>query len=43
LFWRRFLKGALPSADTLGRVAAQMAADPVRKALLDLYTDLKRN
>jgi len=43
LFWRRFLKGALPSADTLGRVAAQMDPEPVRKALLDLYTDLKRN
>jgi len=43
LFWRRFLRKALPSADTLGRVAAQMAADPVRRALLGLYTDLKRN
>lgn len=43
LFWQRFLKGALPSADTLGRVAAQMDPEPVRKALLDLYTDLKRN
>jgi hypothetical protein len=43
LFWRRFLKEALPSADTLGRVAAQMEPDPVRQALLDLYTDLKRN
>jgi hypothetical protein len=43
LFWRRFLKNALPSADTLGRVAAQMEPDPVRQALLDLYTDLKRN
>jgi hypothetical protein len=43
LFWRRFLKGALPSADTLGRVAAQMDPQPVREALLDLYTDLKRN
>jgi hypothetical protein len=42
-FWRRFLRDALPSADTLGRVAAQMDADPVRKALLGLYTDLKRN
>jgi hypothetical protein len=42
-FWRRFLKDALPSADTLGRVAAQMDPDPVRKALQDLYSDLKRN
>ena len=43
LFWRRFLRDALPSADTLGRVAAQMDPDPLRKALRDLYTDLKRN
>jgi hypothetical protein len=43
LFWRRFLKDALPSADTLGRVAAQMEPAPIRQALLDLYTDLKRN
>jgi hypothetical protein len=42
-FWRRFLKDALPSADTLGRVAARMDPDPIRKALQDLYTDLKRN
>jgi hypothetical protein len=43
LFWRRFLRDALPSADTLGRVAAQMDSDPVREALRDLYSDLKRN
>jgi hypothetical protein len=43
LFWRRFLHDALPSADTLSRVAAQMDPDPVREALLDLYTELKRN
>ena len=42
-FWRRFLQQALPSADTLGRVAAQMDPAPVRQALLSLYTDLKRN
>jgi hypothetical protein len=42
-FWRRFLDTGLPSADTLGRVAAQMAPEPLRKALRDLYTDLKRN
>lgn len=42
-FWRRFLKGALPSADTLGRVAAQMEPDAVRKALQEVYADLKRN
>ncbi len=43
LFWRRFLKNALPSADTLGRVADQMDPDSVRKALQSLYSDLKRN
>lgn len=43
LFWRRFLGDALPSADTLGRVAAQMDPAPVREALQDLYTCLKRN
>lgn len=43
LFWRRFLKDALPSADTLGRVASLMDPEPVRKALLDLYSCLKRN
>lgn len=43
LFWRRLLKGALPSADTLGRVAALMDPEPVRKALRDLYACLKRN
>lgn len=42
-FWRRFLKGPLPSADTLGRVAALMEPEPIRQALLDLYACLKRN
>jgi Transposase DDE domain len=42
-FWRRFLKGPLPSADTLGRVAALMEPEPIRKAILDLYACLKRN
>lgn len=42
-FWRRFLKDALPSADTLGRVAALIEPEPIRKALLDLYACLKRN
>lgn len=43
LFWRRFLKDALPSADTLGRVAALMDPEPVRETLRDLYSCLKRN
>lgn len=40
-FWRRFLQGRLPSADTLGRVASRMDPESVRKALRDLYGDLK--
>lgn len=42
-FWRRFLKDALPSADTLGRVASLMDPEPVRQALRELYARLKRN
>jgi len=42
-FWRHLLKGPLPSADTLGRVASRMDPEPVRKALRDLYGDLKRH
>jgi hypothetical protein len=42
-FWQRFLCSALPSADTLGRVAALMAPDPLRILLRDLYAELKRN
>lgn len=42
-FWRRFLQGPLPSADTLGRVASRIDPEPVREALRDLYSDLKRH
>lgn len=42
-FWRRFLGAPLPSADTLGRVAAQMDLSSVRQALQALYTCLKRH
>lgn len=42
-FWRRFLQGPLPSADTLGRVASRMDPESVREALRDLYGDLKRH
>lgn len=42
-FWRRFLRGPLPSADTLGRVACRIDPEPVREALRDLYSDLKRH
>lgn len=43
LFWLHFLRTQLPSADTLGRVASQMAPDTLREVLRDVYTDLKRN
>lgn len=42
-FWRHLLKGPLPSADTLGRVASRMDPEPVRKALHGLYGELKRH
>lgn len=42
-FWRRWLVAALPSADTLGRVATGMDPDELRHALGELYTRLKRN
>lgn len=42
-FWRRWLAAALPSADTLGRVAAGMQPDELRNAIRDVYTRLKRN
>lgn len=42
-FWRRFLRGPLPSADTLGRVASLMDPEPVRACLRDLYSCLKRH
>jgi hypothetical protein len=42
-FWRRFLQDPLPSADTLGRVASRMDPEPVRAALLALYSCLKRS
>lgn len=41
-FWRRWLQVALPSADTLGRVAAGLALEPLREALAALYTHLRR-
>jgi len=42
-FWRRFLGASMPSADTLGRVAAQMDLGAVRQVLQVLYTCLKRH
>lgn len=42
-FWRRWLGGSLASADTTGRVVAQLDPDALRAALQQLYTQLKRN
>lgn len=42
-FWRCFLQGPLPSADTLGRVASWMDPESVREALRALYGELKRH
>ena len=40
--WRRWLPGALPSADTLGRVCAQVEPADVRALQRHVYTRLKR-
>ncbi len=42
-FWRRWLGGSLPSADTTGRVFAGLNGDSIRKALRHIYSRLKRN
>lgn len=41
-FWRDFLGGALPSADTLGRVCEKMEPSAIRDMLHRLYAGLKR-
>lgn len=42
-FWRRWLRAALPSADTLGRVMHGVAPDGLRAMLATVYSKLKRN
>lgn len=42
-FWRHWLKGELPSADTIGRVVAAGICDDVRLIPQKLYRKLKRN
>lgn len=42
-FWRTWLKAHLPSADTLGRVAAGLNTERLRFALHHVYDRLKRN
>lgn len=41
-FWRRFLRGDLPSADTMGRVCQGMEVSPIRQIQHSLYERLKR-
>lgn len=42
-FWNQWLGGAMPSADTLGRVFALTDCDTIRDGIHELYTRLKRN
>jgi hypothetical protein len=42
-FWRSWLEGKMPSADTLGRVCAGMDEEPVRAIQRALYARLKRS
>lgn len=42
-FWRQWIGARLPSADTIGRVAALIEPDSIRHVLHDVYTQLKRN
>ena len=41
-FWRGFLGGALPSADTMGRVCERMDVSGIRRIQHQLYARLKR-
>jgi hypothetical protein len=42
-FWRRWLREPAPSADTLGRVLAQMPLDDLREVLYGLYHRVRRS
>lgn len=41
-FWRRWLEGELPSADTIGRVCGLVDVEDIRAVLHQEYTRLKR-
>jgi len=41
-FWRKWLGAELPSADTVGRVCAEVQLDGVRQIARQVYTRLKR-
>ncbi len=42
-FWQRWLGEPLPSADTMGRVFAQLDCERLREVLHHIYSRLKRN
>jgi len=42
-FWHRWIGESLPSADTIGKVAARIGHDGIRKLIKHTYTRLKRN
>jgi hypothetical protein len=42
-FWKRWLKGPLPSADTIGRVASLLDCNVIRAGLHKIYTRQRRN
>ena len=42
-FWKRWLGRPLPSADTTGRVFAELNCDTIRAALRHIYSRLRRN
>ena len=42
-FWKRWLGGRLPSADTMGTVHSKMDASTLRDAMHQVYGQLKRN
>jgi len=42
-FWGKWLGGSVPSADTIGRVAALVDNDTIREGIHEVYRCLKRN
>ena len=42
-FWSKWLAGSVPSADTIGRVAALVDNDTIRAGIHEVYRCLKRN
>ena len=42
-FWKKWIGGDLPSADTIGRVFSKISCAEIRDILKNIYTKLKRN